>query len=42
MSISVDINHVNIENSRKEALKEEFSKPYFLQIKKFLLQEKNN
>jgi hypothetical protein len=42
MSISVDINSVNIENSRKEELKEEFSKPYFLQIKEFLLQERNN
>ncbi|MFZ2150559.1 MAG: uracil-DNA glycosylase [Candidatus Absconditicoccaceae bacterium] len=42
MSTSVDINNVNIENSWKEVLKEEFSKPYFLQIKEFLLQEKNN
>jgi len=42
MSTSVDINSVNIEESRKEVLKEEFSKQYFLQIKEFLLQEKNN
>jgi len=42
MSISVDINDIKIENSRKEILKEEFSKLYFSQIKEFLLQEKNN
>ncbi len=42
MSISVDINSVNIEENRKEVLFEEFSKQYFLQIKEFLLQEKNN
>jgi len=42
MSIFVDINNVNIENSWKEVLKEEFSKPYFLKIKEFLIQEKNN
>lgn len=42
MSISVDINNVNIENSRKEELKDEFFKPYFLQIKEFLLEEKDN
>lgn len=42
MSISVDINNVNIENKWKEVLKEEFSKPYFLKIKEFLLEEKNN
>jgi len=41
MSTSVDINNVNIENSWKVALKEEFCKPYFLKIKEFLLQEKN-
>lgn len=42
MSTSVDINNINIENSWKSILQDEFCKPYFLQIKEFLLQEKNN
>ncbi len=33
--------NVQIESSRKEILKEEFEKPYFLEIKKILEKEKN-
>lgn len=42
MSISVHISNVNIDISRKKELENEFNKPYFLKIKEFLLQEKNN
>jgi uracil DNA glycosylase len=42
MSISVDINNINIDNSWKEVLKDDFLKDYFLKIKEFLLQEKTN
>lgn len=42
MSTSVDIKNINMESSWKTVLEQEFSKPYFLQIKEFLLQEKNN
>lgn len=40
--MSVDIATIQIENSRKKVLKDEFNKPYFSQIKEFLLQERNN
>jgi uracil DNA glycosylase len=36
----MNILDVKIETSRKEILKEEFKKPYFLEIKKILEKEK--
>jgi len=40
--MTVDIDSIQIDQSRKEVLKDEFQKPYFSQIKEFLTQEKNN
>gem|GEM_PF-2385410 len=40
--MSVDIDSIQIDQSRKEVLKDEFQKPYFSQIKEFLTQERNN
>jgi uracil-DNA glycosylase len=40
--MSVDTNSIQIDQSWKEVLKDEFQKPYFSQIKEFLMQEKNN
>lgn len=37
----VNLDSIQIEQSRKEVLKDEFQKPYFSQIKEFLTQEKN-
>ncbi len=37
----MEINNVSIHPSWKEALKEEFSAPYFIQLKEFLIQEKS-
>jgi len=38
--MSVELDSIQIEKSWKEVLKDEFSKPYFLQIKEFLKKEK--
>jgi uracil DNA glycosylase len=38
----VEIKSVDIEQSWKEVLEEEFSKPYFPKIKEFLLNEINH
>ncbi len=38
----VNPSNIQIESSWRERLQEEFSKPYFAQIKQFLLAEKNN
>ena len=38
--MSVDVNAIQIEESRKNVLQEEFQKPYFQQIKAFLQKEK--
>lgn len=38
----LDIDGLELHNSRKTLLVDEFQKPYFLSIKAFLLQEKNN
>lgn len=38
--MSVKVNNVKIEESWKEVLKEEFQRPYFANIKAFLVQEK--
>ena len=38
----VKLKDINIEASWKEKLNEEFAKPYFLQIKKHLIEEKKN
>jgi hypothetical protein len=35
------MNSVQIEESRRKELQEEFDKPYFLEIKKILKKEKN-
>ncbi len=39
--MSIDINSIQLDPSRKEALKDEFQKPYFAEIKETLLREKN-
>lgn len=38
--LKIIMDNIKIEDSRKEALKEEFSKPYFLKLKKILKKEK--
>lgn len=40
--MSVNLDSIQIDQSWKEVLKDEFQKPYFSQIKEFLAQEKNN
>jgi uracil-DNA glycosylase len=36
----IDLNSIQIETSRKDALADEFQKPYFAEIKAFLQKEK--
>jgi hypothetical protein len=42
MSINVNIDNIQIDPTRKEILKDEFQKKYFLEIKKKLIEEKND
>jgi uracil DNA glycosylase len=38
--MTVDLNSIQMESSRKAVLADEFQKPYFAQIKMFLQKEK--